>query len=399
MDFLELSKKIKSISNSSFLSRLFFWSKITLSLGEIANYVENLVNATTKSLNDNEVLSKKIIELESNYNTEKKINHKISTELEILKNRNDLLSPLKIKNTELLTELNKIKQEEIAKDAKRDQLMNKWEEFQTSAERREKQKEEIAAMKIEEEKEKIRKTWLNHEENINSIIKLICQENNIKFIEKNEWPYNKQPDNVIKICDEFIIFDAKSPSNEVLDNFPKYIRDQVNKLSKYAQHKDVKKQLFLVVPENALSVLPTKTFKDSNYCVHIISPQSLKIVIWSLKQIEHYEFAEKLSPEDRENLARAFAGSMNYIKRVIQINSDINDHGIELTERMLQLISKKSLSSIKDKALEFEKGDIINASQQRGGNAVDLKKQTVRHKDLKSKAVNHEIITPNKSIE
>ena len=77
-------------------------------------------------------------------------------------------------------------------------------------------------------------------------------------------------------------------------------------------------------------------------------------------------------PHDRENLARAFAGSMNYIKRVIQINSDINDHGIELTERMLQLISKKSLSSIKDKALEFEKGDIINASQQRGGNTVDL---------------------------
>ena len=137
MDFLELSKKIKSISNSSFLGRLFFWSKITLNLGEIANYVENLVNTTTKSLNDNEVLSKKIIELESNYNTEKKINHKISTELEILKNRNDLLSPLKIKNTELLTELNKLKQEEIAKDAKRDQLMNKWEEFQTSAERRE----------------------------------------------------------------------------------------------------------------------------------------------------------------------------------------------------------------------------------------------------------------------
>ena len=97
MDFLELSKKIKSISNSSFLARLFSWSKITLSLGEITNYVENLVNTTNKNISDNEVLNKKIIELESNYNTEKKINHKISTELEILKNRNDLLSPLKIK--------------------------------------------------------------------------------------------------------------------------------------------------------------------------------------------------------------------------------------------------------------------------------------------------------------
>ena len=163
------------------------------------------------------------------------------------------------------------------------------------------------------------------------------------------------------------------------------------------RHKDVKKQLFLVVPENALHVIQNKIYEDSNYCVHIISPQSLKITIWSLKQIEHYEFAEKLSPEDRENLARAFAGSMNYIKRVIQINSDMNEHGIELTERMLQLISKKSLNSIRDKALEYEKGDIVNASLQRGGKAIDLKDEDIRHKDIKSKAINHEIISTPKS--
>ena len=114
-----------------------------------------------------------------------------------------------------------------------------------------------------------------------------------------------------------------------------------------------------------------------------------------MKQSEQYEFAEKLSPEDRENLARAFAGSMNYIKRVIQINSDMNEHGIELTERMLKLISKESLHSIKEKALEYEKGDIVNASQQRGGKSIDLKEESVRQKDLKSKAENHEIIQPN----
>ena len=104
----------------------------------------------------------------------------------------------------------------------------------------------------------------------------------------------------------------------------------------------MKNELFLVVPENALHVIDNQTYGDSNYSVHIISPQSLRITIWALQQIENYEFAEKLSPEDRDNLARVFAGSMNYIKRVIQINSDMSEHGIELTQKMLKLIQNQS---------------------------------------------------------
>ncbi len=397
MEYSDIQEKLKSITKSNFFSRLFYWSQITLKLGELSNIIESLIIKNSQTSNETELLNQKIINLETDYQTEKKINQKLETEIEIVKNKNELLNPLKLKNVELLTELNKLKQEELAKDAKRDSLMNKWEQFQANAEQRERKKEELETIKEHEEKEKIKRQWLNHEENVNNLIKIICNEQSVDFIEKDKWPYKKQPDNIIKICDEYIVFDAKSPRNEELDNFPKYIRTQVDSLAKYAQHKDVKKQLFLVVPENALHVIQNKIYEDSNYCVHIVSPQSLKITIWSLKQIEHYEFAEKLSPEDRENLARAFAGSMNYIKRVIQINSDMNEHGIELTERMLQLISKKSLNSIRDKALEYEKGDIVNASLQRGGKAIDLKDEDIRHKDIKSKAINHEIISTPKS--
>ena len=399
MKYSEIQEKLQSIISSSIFSRLFFWSKITLKLGELSNLIESLIINNSQISLELENLNKKVLDLETNFQTEKKINQKLETEIEIVKNKNELLNPLKLKNTELLTELNKLKQEELAKDAKRDSLMNKWEQFQTSAEQRERKKEEIETQKANEEKEQIKRQWLNHEENVNNLIKIICNEKGVEFIEKDKWPYKKQPDNIIKICDEYIVFDAKSPRNEELDNFPKYIRTQIDTLAKYAQHKDVKKQLFLVIPENALHVIQNKTYEDSNYCVHIVSPQSLRITIWSLKQIEHYEFAEKLSPEDRENLARAFAGSMNYIKRVIQINSDMNEHGIELTERMLQLISKKSLDGIRNKALEYEKGDIVNASQQRGGKSIDLKEESVRQKDIKSKAVNHEIIPTNNSSE
>ena len=397
MEYSDIQKKLKSITASNVFSRIFYWSQITLKLGELSNLIESLIIKNSQASNNAESLNQKILALEANYQTEKKINQKLETEIEIVKNKNELLNPLKLKNVELLTELNKLKQEELAKDAKRDSLMNKWEQFQANAEQRERKKEELETIKKHEEKEKIKRQWLNHEENVNNLIKIICNEQSVDFVEKDKWPYKKQPDNIIKICDEYIVFDAKSPRNEELDNFPKYIRTQVDTLAKYAQHKDVKKQLFLVVPENALHVIQNKIYEDSNYCVHIVSPQSLKITIWSLKQIEHYEFAEKLSPEDRENLARAFAGSMNYIKRVIQINSDMNEHGIELTERMLQLISKKSLNSIRDKALEYEKGDIVNASLQRGGKSIDLKEEDIRHKDIKSKAINHEIISTPKS--
>ena len=49
---------------------------------------------------------------------------------------------------------------------------------------------------------------------------------------------------MIKICNEYIVFDAKSPSKDELDHFPKYINTEAGKLSKYADHKDVKKHLF-----------------------------------------------------------------------------------------------------------------------------------------------------------
>ena len=394
MTKLDLQNKIQEIISSSILIRLFFWGRITNKLGELFNELNRLIINTPKLETEIEKLESKIIELESDYKSEKKIKEKLETEIEILSNKIELLIPLKMQNTELVAELNKFKQNEKAKDAQRDSLMNKWEQFQRNAEEREQKKELKEEVDKQKEKERIKRTWLNHEENVNSIIKIICQEKSVEFISKEKWPYKKLPDNVIKICDEYIIFDAKSPRGDELDNFPKYIRTQVDSLAKYAQHQDVKKQLFLVVPENALHVIENKTYEDSNYCVHIISPQSLRITIWCMKQIEYYEFAEKLSPEDRENLARVFAGSMNYIKRVIQINSDMNEHGIELTERMLKLISKDSLESIKQKALEYEKGDIVNASQQRGGKAIDLKEESIRQKDIKSKAENHEIIEP-----
>ena len=95
--------------------------------------------------------------------------------------------------------------------------------------------------------------------------------------------------------DQFIVFDAKSPANDDLSNFPKYIKDQTENLKKYAKHENVKKDLFLVIPSNTLSVINQYTYNIGDYNVNIITKDSLEPIILSLKKIEEYEFADKLS--------------------------------------------------------------------------------------------------------
>ena len=86
--------------------------------------------------------------------------------------------------------------------------------------------------------------------------------------------------------DQLIIFDAKSPANNDLSNFPKYIKDQTENLKKYAKHENVKKDLFLVIPSNTLSVINQYTYNVGDYNVNIITKDSLEPIILSLKKIE-----------------------------------------------------------------------------------------------------------------
>ena len=61
----------------------------------------------------------------------------------------------------------------------------------------------------------------------------------------------------------------------------------------------------------------------------------------------------------------------------------------------MKLISKKSLEGIKENALEFEKGDIVNVSKQNRGKIIDLEQEEVRQKEIKFKAETRTIIAPN----
>ena len=158
-----------------------------------------------------------------------------------------------------------------------------------------------------------KETWSKHQTNVRSNIKTICQRHIVEFVDKI--PFKGEPDNTLKICGEFVIFDAKSPAGDDLSNFPNYLKDQAERAKKYAKQEDVKKDIFFVVPSNTLESLNQYVFNLGDYDVYVISVDSLEQIVLSLNKIESYEFAENLSPEERESICRVIGKFAHHTKR------------------------------------------------------------------------------------
>lgn len=215
------------------------------------------------------------------------------------------------------------------------------------------EKEERHAREIERLR-LMKQTWINHEDNVKSRIKLICQKHGVEYSDKV--PFKGKPDNTLRINEEFIIFDAKSPANDDLSNFPLYLKAQSEQASKYVKEEGVRREIFLVVPANTLEVLQQFEFRLSDYTVYVISIDSLEPMILALRKVEDYEFAEKLSPEERENICRVIGKFVHLSKRRIQIDGFFAKQFFELLYRSDADLPKDIL----EKAVEFERSEKLN---------------------------------------
>lgn len=218
-----------------------------------------------------------------------------------------------------------------------------------------------------EEKNELRKeTWRRHEGAVQNVIREICQRYAIEYVE--DVPFRGKPDGVIRICDELIVFDAKSPaSDEELKNFNTYIRGQAEAAAKYANHDGVRKVIYLVVPSNTIEVLKSRRFDLGNYTVTVITLDALEPVIESLKKLEEYEFAEQLSPEDRQSICRIVGGYIYMTKRRIQVDQHFNSHALELLSRTIRDIPEV----MQDEIGKHEKAMKINPSADRRAKAIN----------------------------
>tara|TARA_B100000902_G_scaffold344206_1_gene349440 strand:- start:13519 stop:14697 length:1179 start_codon:yes stop_codon:yes gene_type:complete len=365
---------------------------IIIILGLIAIYLKKPHNNNIKL---NELLNK-ISELEKNNSSITETNKNLQNNLKITETKLTSLEEIKTEKIQLIERLKNIELER--NNLKNENIkLQKEEESRNDHLRRsidstnilqDSLKTEIARVndervkEIEIKLEKMKSKWNDHEKEIQNYIKLICNNHLINYYGQEDFPHPRnKPDNSIEILDQLIVFDAKSPANDDLSNFPKYIKNQTENLQKYAKHDNVKKDLFLVIPSNTLHVIENFSYNIGDYNVYIITKDALEPIILSLKKIEEYEFADKLSPEDRDNICRLIGKFAHTTKRRIQIDQFFAEEFLDALQK-----AKKLPSDILENVIQFENAEKINPP-------MEKRKKQILTKDLreKSKQIKKEI--------
>jgi DNA repair exonuclease SbcCD ATPase subunit len=226
----------------------------------------------------------------------------------------------------------------------------------------------------EQQRERQRLTWRSHEERVQQVLKDLAQRHTIEYLDREQLPFKGKPDNTLKIANEYVIFDAKSPQGEDLSNFPKYIRTQAEQLKKYASQEGVKRDLFLVVPTNTSEVIGPTCYALSDYRVFVVTLDALEPIILSLQRIEAYEFAEQMSPEDRDNICRVLGKFAHATKRKIQVDAFLNGHFLSLLNDCEQLLPEDILA----KTAEFERSEKLNPPMEKRAKTISMN-ETEQH--------------------
>lgn len=276
----------------------------------------------------------------------------LENELESCKNKLDELT------STLAARDKRITQFESADAAKQEEHLRKMNEVQTfmgtlkeDKARMVREREEEIAAQFEE----MKKTWLNHERKVEETLKALCQRHTVEYLAKDKVPFKGKPDNTLRICDEFVIFDAKSPQGDDLTNFPDYIKKQSSEVQKYVKEKDVKKDVYLVVPTNTIHLFDEHTFNHGEYKVFVVTVDSLEPILLSLKKIEEYEFVEQMSPEQREDICRVLGRFSHLMKRRIQVDSFFCSESFKALKECDRLPEDMA-----EKVEEYEKATMFN---------------------------------------
>ena len=382
-------EKVKTIG---FWNRLFGWSEMrTLSYEAI----EELIRMTK----DLEELRSNVAKLEKNE----------ASMLEKISGLEENVSNAKLNDARRESEWNTDKESLARIQQDRAALTKKLAEFQALEEQKTKtyqknveklnhaydqlksEKERLNDARVEEQRlelENMKTTWQQHEKDIEQEIKRLCAKHTITYLDSV--PFRGKPDNPVEICEEVIVFDAKSPRGEELGNFPTYIKNQAEQASKYVKHKSVKKEIYLVIPSNTVRVIDKFHYQLGSYDVFVITKDALEPVLLSLKKIEEYEFADKLSPEDRSALCRIIGKFAHTTKRRVQIDQFMANHMLELLRLAESELPEEFVGLMKD----FEKAEKLNPSTERRNKEIDISKLSDEHNKINAQAEIRELIVP-----
>lgn len=239
-----------------------------------------------------------------------------------------------------------------------------------STEKRIQDEREAEKMRMHQEEiemlEKQKEIWRNHQEDVKNRIKSICERNQIEYCETV--PFTGSPDNTIKICGEFVVFDAKAPGSDTSANFPNYISSQSDIAKKYTKQENVKNTIYLVVPVNTLSFIKQFYYNKGDYNVFVVSIDALEPVILHLKKLEDYGSVEQLDPEERDNICRTIGGITHLAKRRIQYDNYFTKATLDALSKSESLLPYDIQTSVE----VYEQSEILNMKHEKRGKSTSI---------------------------
>ena len=394
------------IRNIGFWERIFSWGSVKSQLMDAAADIQKLVSTSAMLQEQNAEFNSRANRLEAELRIASESVVKKDSEIvrlnSIIQENNARItqtsSELSARETTLASLNDRRRELEIELATFKTRLTGLEEELKTTrqkqtelsadeANRKEKYERDVAALnsireqiqndrnrEIEEKNiaeqnriKSLKETWNRHEENVKSVIKNICNKHTIEYVEKVS--FRGEPDNTLKISDELIIFDAKSPGSDDLNNFPSYLKAQAESAKKYAKQENVKADIFFVVPTNTLEKLTNFVYNLGDYNVYIISLDSVEQIILGLKKIEEYDFTEQLSPEERDNICRILGKFAHLSKRRLQIDSFFAKQFMELLYK-----SETALpAEILEKAGEYERSEKLNPPVEKRVKSINVR--------------------------
>jgi len=240
----------------------------------------------------------------------------------------------------------------------RDTLTNRISKFESQSDAQQKRNDEMAARlegaqkALEEEKMRIRREdeerqeleleefnrkWNEHEQNVIALMSGLVKKEDSKFTAFSNtnlpegFSGSLKPDFMIAFLDQYVIFDAKVSRSQDLHT---YIKDAVKKTAtKVKGNEKIYRSIFLVVPTDAISTLKQLSYYEEGFHFYVISPEAVEPILASLKRIEHYEFAEAMDPQERENIVDIIAALHFHI-------STRNAHELHMMLHGLDILAK-----------------------------------------------------------
>ena len=380
--FERLNLFFERIKSMSFWQRLFGWSAVRSLSYEAYEEFKSLTASLDRVAQESEEARNAIAVLRNDLDHLKSDRTRLEGEVEHLEGRG---AEFQKRVSDLEQENTAIKQHEPQRQREHEQKMSLL-TGELERVRRERALEIEARQQHELRRvELMKQTWAKHEENVRNAIKQICQKHTIDYVDVV--PFKGNPDNTIRICDEYVIFDAKSPASDDLQNFPSYLKAQTEAVRKYVKEDDVRKEIFLVIPTSAADVVKQFSYNMADYSVYIVTIDVLEPLIVSLKRIEDYEFVDQLTPEERENICRLIGKFAHTAKRRIQIDHFFAMEFLEVLTKCKAYLPPEIL----EKVIEFERSEKLNPPQERRAKQIltkDLQADTERiQKEAEAKAI------------